>query len=173
MDQARLLIFIAEFTQQLEQIVAIYSTLERKTSKLTAGPVSAELVESIGYWLHNLYCAHEDMFKIVAACWENQLGLNGAYHKNLLKRMTLDIPGVRPALLSDEGFTALDELRGFRHVFRHSSMNSSAIRIVLRAALTLVFLDRAFGDDLVQHGLFAVLAAQNPPQALDVLAHAA
>lgn len=107
MDKERLLIFIAEFTQQFEQIVAIYSTLERKTSKLPAERVNAELVESIGYWLHNLYCAHEDLFKIVAACWENHLGINGDYHKNLLKRMTLDIQGIRPALLSGEGFKAL------------------------------------------------------------------
>ena len=120
MDKEQVVIFLAEFTQQFEQIISIYSTLERKTSKLPADHISAELVESIGYWLHNLYCAYEDLFKIVASFWENNIGINGAYHKNLLKRMMLQIPGIRPALLSEESFKALDELRAFRHVFRHA-----------------------------------------------------
>ena len=34
--------------------------------------------------------------------------------------MRLDIEGIRPRLLSEESFKILDELRGFRHVFRHA-----------------------------------------------------
>jgi len=32
----------------------------------------------------------------------------------------LNIEGVRPALLSEKSFRHLDELRGFRHAFRHA-----------------------------------------------------
>ncbi|GFP23827.1 hypothetical protein HKBW3S09_01292, partial [Candidatus Hakubella thermalkaliphila] len=42
------------------------------------------------------------------------------YHRELLKRMQLDVPGIRPRLLSKESYLILDELRGFRHIFRHS-----------------------------------------------------
>ena len=34
--------------------------------------------------------------------------------------MVFDIEGVRPALLSEESLKILDQLRGFRHVFRHA-----------------------------------------------------
>lgn len=34
--------------------------------------------------------------------------------------MTLHIEGVMPALLSEETFKILDELRSFRHLFRHA-----------------------------------------------------
>ena len=34
--------------------------------------------------------------------------------------MILDIKGIRPALISEMTFRHLDELRGFRHVFRHA-----------------------------------------------------
>ena len=138
MDKEQVVIFLAEFMQQFEQIISIYSTLERKTSKLTADHISAELVESTGYWLHNLYCAHEDLFKIVASFWENNIGTNGAYHKNLLKRMMLQIPGIRPALLSEESFKALDELRAFRHVFRHAysyGLDDERVIFLLRRVL--------------------------------------
>lgn len=138
MDKEQILIFLAEFTQQFEQIVSIYSTLERKTNKLTADHVSAELVESTGYWLHNLYCAYEDLFNIVASFWENNIVTNGAYHKNLLKHMMLQIPGIRPALLSEESFKALDELRAFRHVFRHAysyGLDDERVLFLLRRVL--------------------------------------
>ena len=34
--------------------------------------------------------------------------------------MLLTIEGVRPSLLSEKAFRNLDELRSFRHVFRHA-----------------------------------------------------
>ena len=78
-------------------------------------------MESIGYWLHNLYSAYEDLFKLVASFWENSIHNHSRYHRELLTRMRLDIPEVRPALIRQEkNFKNLDELRGFRHVFRHA-----------------------------------------------------
>ena len=34
--------------------------------------------------------------------------------------MSLNIEGIRPALISEESFKLLDELRAFRHFFRHA-----------------------------------------------------
>lgn len=37
------------------------------------------------------------------------------------ERLRLDIPGIRPAVLREpDAFKNLDELRGFRHIFRHA-----------------------------------------------------
>ena len=36
------------------------------------------------------------------------------------QRMLVEIEGVRPALLSNAGYRFLNELRGFRHAFRHA-----------------------------------------------------
>ena len=87
---------------------------------LDQGGVGPELVESAGYWLHNLYCGFEDLFKLIAGYWENHVSENGAYHIQLLKRMLLSIEGIRPAVLSEKSFQELNEIRGFRHVFRHA-----------------------------------------------------
>ena len=40
-------------------------------------------------------------------------------HKRLLNKMTLKIPGLRPAVISKELKEALDEYLRFRHVFRN------------------------------------------------------
>ncbi|MCL6560975.1 MAG: hypothetical protein K6U74_19745, partial [Firmicutes bacterium] len=53
------------------------------------------------------------------------------WHRELLLRMTLDVPEVRPPLLSKETANKLDEFRAFRHVFRNVyGFNLSSERIV-------------------------------------------
>ncbi len=74
-------------------------------------------MKSLGYQLHNLYCAFEDLFEVVAGTFENQIGEEGRYHIELLRRLTVAIEGVRPALLSPECYRLLDNLRAFRHFF--------------------------------------------------------
>jgi hypothetical protein len=83
-------------------------------------PDSREKVSHLGYMLHNLYGALEDLFQEVARTFENRLEDPSRYHRELLKRMALEIPGIRPALLSPGAHALLNELRGFRHVFRHA-----------------------------------------------------
>ncbi len=120
MEEREIALFIADFDHQVSRIEKIYELLDNKSNVLTPKNISQEVVESCGYWLHNLFCAYEDLFKIVSAFWENNIDNDGAFHKTLIRRMMLTIEGVRPALLSEESFCHLDELRGFRHVFRHA-----------------------------------------------------
>ena len=83
-------------------------------------PDNREKISHLGYLLHNLYGALEDLFQEVARTFENRVEDPSRYHRELLKRMALEIPGIRPALLSPGGHALLNELRGFRHVFRHA-----------------------------------------------------
>lgn len=79
-----------------------------------------EKTTHLAYLLHNLYCALEDLFQEVAKTFENRIEDSTKYQRELLKRMRLEIPNIRPRLLSEECYFILDELRGFRHIFRHS-----------------------------------------------------
>ncbi len=136
--QETLVLFLSDFDQQVDEIRKMYSLLEEKATKAHA-PVSSELVESIGYWLHNLYSAYEDLFRIIAVFWENSLESSSTYHIELLRRMRLKIPGVRPAALSSEiSFQRLDEMRAFRHVFRHAysyGLDDERVFFLLRRVL--------------------------------------
>jgi hypothetical protein len=38
----------------------------------------------------------------------------------LLQRMSQEIPGIRPVVLSQESYLVLNSLQGFRHFFRHA-----------------------------------------------------
>ena len=52
--------------------------------------------------------------------------------------MLLNIKDVRPALLSEVGYRILNELRGFRHVFRHAysyGLDDERVNALLRKVL--------------------------------------
>ena len=135
MEKERIAILKAELEAQVGEIEKIYVRLDERSKK--KGKAAAE---SIGYQLHNLYCAFEDLFEIVAKTFENNIHEKGKYHLELLKRMTIAIEGVRPSLLSQEVFVLLDNLRSFRHFFRHAysyDLDERKVRIVLLDAMKL------------------------------------
>ena len=143
MDETTRVVLVAECRAQLRQIKGVFCRVEsRAREQGQAG------LESLGFQLHNLYCACEELFEIVAAAFENHVDSNGGYHIELLKRMRMDIPGVRPREISDEAFGRLETLRSFRHVFRHAygaSLDERKLAIVLEDARELM---RVFPDEL-------------------------
>jgi hypothetical protein len=97
------------------------STISRISDKLKSlDPMDEHKMIHAAYLLHNLYNAYEDLFQEIAVCFENNIERSSGYHKNILMRMKITIPGIRPAILSETSFILLSELLGFRHVFRHA-----------------------------------------------------
>ncbi|MBS4053381.1 MAG: hypothetical protein KGZ64_01215 [Thermaerobacter sp.] len=135
MEKERVALLQAELQSRAQEIANIYLKLDERKGK--RGKIA---VESLSYQLHNLYCAFEDLFKTVAVSFENNIDHKTRYHAELLKRMTYTIEGVRPALLSQDSFTLLDNLRSFRHFFRHAysyDLDERKVRIVLEDAVKL------------------------------------
>jgi uncharacterized protein YutE (UPF0331/DUF86 family) len=135
MEEERLSLLRASLEAQLKEIARIFTKIEERRR----GEGEANL-ESLAYQLHNLYCAFEDLFKIVADTFENRIEERARYHRELLWRMRIPIEGVRPALLSEESYKLLDSLRAFRHVFRHAysyELDPKKVALVLEDALKL------------------------------------
>jgi uncharacterized protein YutE (UPF0331/DUF86 family) len=129
--EKRVKIFVAELESQWKEIFKLHSTIQEKLKRLKSHLDDEDLANSLAYKLHNLYSAYEDLFKLVARFFENQIADISGYHFELLNRMKLQIEGVRPKLLADESFMLLNELRGFRHVFRHAySYKLDAERVI-------------------------------------------
>jgi hypothetical protein len=117
MDAQYLSLLHADITFQMQMIDDVIAKVQTRKIDYDQDP---RFAESLAYQLHNLYCAFEDLFRIVAKFFENNIEDESRFHIQLLQRMTLDIEGVRPALISRHLFTALNELRAFRHAFRHA-----------------------------------------------------
>jgi hypothetical protein len=117
-DKNQLTVLSADIKAQMNLVKTIYTKLEDRAVGLEANdPVR---MESVAYQIHNLFNAVEDLLKIIAAYFENQITDTARWHTALLQRMTQEVVGIRPSLLSQESYLLLNSLRGFRHFFRHA-----------------------------------------------------
>jgi uncharacterized protein YutE (UPF0331/DUF86 family) len=118
MENNKLTILKVDITAQMELITNTYNRLDARAKQLNdENPV---YLESVAYQIHNLYNAIEDLLKIIANHFENNISNTSQWHSLLLQRMKQEIPSIRPALLSEQTFSILNGLRGFRHFFRHA-----------------------------------------------------
>lgn len=146
----------ADITADLVAIAEIYQALKRSGTELHEE--SQRIVTA--YYLHNLYCAFESIFQRIATVFGNHLSERAGWHADLLRRMTLDIADLRPRVLSQPAYDALDELRRFRHVFRSAyrlNLDAERLDLVCRKAQALERLYQvdfehflAFLDDLTR-----------------------
>lgn len=68
--------------------------------------------------LENYYTCIETVFVRISQFFENNLPPD-RWHRELLERMTLDVSGTRPRVISDKTFNDLLELMRFRHFKRY------------------------------------------------------
>jgi hypothetical protein len=92
----------------------------RELGGITLGPqtTAAEAAQA-AVALHHSYCAVESILVRIARHLEGAIPEGPDWHQALLHAAALDIPGVRPAILSRESVEALRRLLAFRHFFRH------------------------------------------------------
>lgn len=113
---------------------------ELGNAELDAPEIDKRQVVFVGYCLHHLYSAAENIFRNIAEAFGNHLDARSALYADLLDRMRLDLTPLRPAVIDDESLDELDELRRFRHVFRAAysvDLDPERMALVLRKALAL------------------------------------
>ncbi|MFO7876697.1 MAG: antitoxin [Desulfovermiculus sp.] len=111
----------ADINEELSKMHKVVEEFQPFVSKLD---MSSEQVSSydtmvIGYLLHSFYNGCENIFQSIARFFENEVE-PGAWHRDILRRMKLEVPEYRPRVISHELYLLLDDFRGFRHRFRHS-----------------------------------------------------
>ncbi len=85
-----------------------------------AGNDSSLGLRARGSILHDFYSGMERIFRRVADELNGGLPQSNSWHRQLLTDMTLEVPGLRPALIDASLAEELGELLRFRHVFRNS-----------------------------------------------------
>lgn len=152
-------VLISQIENDLKAIATLFSRISPYEKKQ---PQMLEELIAVGYYLHNLYCAFENIFKNIAQTFENQLeffqflsvSYDGTFlfkrkvwivdttqwHAQLLKLMILEIRGIRPNIISQESYNCLDEFRRFRHLFRAAydiELDWERMALVVKKALQL------------------------------------
>lgn len=124
--------------KDLEILEKLWEELE--SVELPSPEIDRKEVVFVGYQLHNLYNAAENIFHNIAEAFGNHLDTKSGWHAELLDRMRLDLTPLRPVVIDDKAFDQLDELRRFRHVFRAAygvELDAERMALVLRKALAL------------------------------------
>jgi hypothetical protein len=92
--------------------------LDREKNALVKRQPSNYLVRAGGSILHDFYTGIEKIFESIAKEIDNRIPMGEEWHSELLRQMTLDIPGLRPPVITASTEKKLREYLGFRHLFR-------------------------------------------------------
>lgn len=117
--------FATELRARLEAIEQqLVSLVQRESQRLTqceeADPLRMTIARSLGKALHDFYDALESwIFKRICEEAGDDIRAGSRYHQVLLESMTLEVEGVRRAVLKPNTCQSLKDYLGFRHVFRH------------------------------------------------------
>lgn len=76
-------------------------------------------LDSVALNLHGWYSGLERLFELIAAVIDHAVPMGERWHEALLRQMTDEVLGVRPAVISQAICEQLDEYRRFRHVVRN------------------------------------------------------
>lgn len=118
MSKNKLAILKSEILRDSEKMEGLFEKFESSYNRYLQKKEYAYLVES-AFYVNRLYTGFERMFRNIAESFENTID-EKAWHKSLLDRMSIGIENIRPALISETNLKHLNELRTFRHFFRHT-----------------------------------------------------
>lgn len=101
------------------------SELDRVTERVAEGWRRAlsnaddYYLDGVALNLHGFYGGLERIFELIAIVIDGAKPKGENWHQALLHQMTTDVPGLRPAVISQDTYRHLDDYRGFRHVVRN------------------------------------------------------
>jgi len=76
-------------------------------------------MDSVALNLHGLYSGLERIFGLIARQVDQDMPDGDLWHRELLKQISQERQDIRPAVISEESLSFLDELRRFRHLVRN------------------------------------------------------
>ncbi|MEK7786557.1 MAG: hypothetical protein AAB658_14200 [Chloroflexota bacterium] len=101
--------------QEIEQVVERAEDIWRQSE--ASG--DDRYLDGVALNLQSFYTGLERILELVVSEIDEDRLAGPNWHQELLRRAATEVPGLRPAILSDTTRNALDRYRGFRHVVRN------------------------------------------------------
>ncbi|MEI6873640.1 MAG: hypothetical protein WCL50_00760 [Spirochaetota bacterium] len=134
------LVLLRELDGDVVELAKVVERNRRAWERIRQGAKDSIDWGALGFTLQTAYGVIENYFLRISKFFENGLP-SKAWHKALVDRMSLEIPGLRPALLiSDEDRQAVQELLKFRHRIRNlygEDLDPAKTEIVQKSASAL------------------------------------
>jgi hypothetical protein len=132
MDELKLAVLRAEVSEDCRVLKQTAPLARQRLGQAAEGEM-----EACAFQLARLYNIIEQMALRIAKAFENNIDDEEGWHMELIPRLSIEIPGVRPPLIAVDLLADLQELRAFRHVVRH------AYNLTLRKDKLLPLIDAA------------------------------
>jgi ABC-type transporter Mla subunit MlaD len=114
------LVLAERIRKELDDLERLVARANRAVSTAKKNPQDADLfLDSASLNLHDIYSGFERIFKQIAATVDGTVPTGAEWHREILEQMGLDLPRVRPPILTREAIQSLDEYLRFRHVVRN------------------------------------------------------
>ena len=114
------IILAGRIRKELGDLERLVSRASRAMNTAQENPRDADLyIDSASLNLHDVYSGIERVFKQIAATVDGNVPSSAEWHKDLLEQMGLDLPKVRPPVLTSDSIERLDEYLRFRHIVRN------------------------------------------------------
>lgn len=108
---------IRQTISDLEQVIA---RVERAIRAAKRHQEDVDLyIDAIALNLHDFYSGLERIFRHIGSIVDRSTPASEGWHRDLLNQMCLDLPGIRPRVLSEQTCGDLDEFLRFRHIVRN------------------------------------------------------
>lgn len=111
---------ITRIHQELDDLERVVSRAERGIQAARRHPEDQDLfIDSVALNMHDFYAGLERIFQKIGSTVDGNIPSGRNWHQELLQQMQMDLPTLRPPVLSTEAAQMLDEFVRFRHVVRN------------------------------------------------------
>ena len=120
MNPLNLSLLKTEIDSDLADLDRIVSEIKNLRQDIGSAEPSFRDRAAFGALLHSFYNGIENILKRISEEVDRGAPVGDSWHKALLKRMEIEVKGIRPAVLQQETVRCIKPYLGFRHFFRHS-----------------------------------------------------
>ena len=116
----RYAVLAARIRQELPDLERVVVRAERAMASSRRQPEDPDLyLDAAALNLHDSYAGLERLLVQIATIVDGSPPTGPEWHRHLLRQMGVELPQLRPRVLSPEAIQALDEYLRFRHVVRN------------------------------------------------------
>ena len=111
----RYAVLAGRIRQDLAEVEKVAQRVERAMRSARQHTPDRDLfVDSAALNLHDFYSGLERIFEQIASSVDRTVPSARDWHRDLLRQMAVEVPGIRPQVISVETASAVDEYRRFR-----------------------------------------------------------
>lgn len=115
----RLVRLAAAVRAELRQLALVLAEVELALRDFSATVPPPRELRGIGAIVHDFYTGAEHIFEKIAVETDGGVPHGSGWHRELLESMALDLPRLRPPVISRGTLKLLEEVLRFRHLFRN------------------------------------------------------